>query len=106
MEDKVLYEEWDKNGFEIPKEYHLIENSSLSEAICVFYSAGGYDFFHVVNPQKYASAWFDFMGGLYADIVGGKYKADGKRYCNPLSEEKRALLAERGVPDVFTGDTI
>lgn len=106
MENKVLYEEWDTNGFEIPKEYRLNENSSLSEAVCTFYSAGGYEFFNVVNPQKYASNWLDFIGGLCADIVGGKYKADGKRYTNPLSEEKLALLAERGVPDIFTGNTI
>lgn len=106
MEDKVFYEEWDKNGFEIPKEYRLSENSSLSEAICVFYSAGGYDFFNVVNPKKYAYAWLNFIGGLYADIVSGKYKADGNRYCNPLSEEERALLAGCGVPDIFTGNTI
>ena len=39
--------------------------------------AGGYDFFEAINPEKYASNWLNFMGGLYSEIENGKYKPDG-----------------------------
>ena len=98
--------EWDEAGFEIPKEYFLTEHSYLHEAIKVFYSAGGYDFFKVVRPEKYADKWLDFIGNLYQEIYNGKYISDGVLHDNPLDSEKRKSLKEQGVPDVFTGDTL
>ena len=29
---------------------------------------GEFDFFKVINPKKYASNWFDFIGNLYTEI--------------------------------------
>ena len=80
----------------------LKENSFLHEAISVFYAAGGYDFFKVVNPKKYATGWLDFLGNLYAEIMAGKYKKDINRYENPLSDSERSSLIEQGVPNIFT----
>lgn len=98
------YAEWDNAGFVIPYELLLYENSSLADALNVFYKAGGYDFFKVVNPDKYASAWLDFMGNLYAEIEDGKYKSGGEHFIFPLSEEQRRSLTEQGVPEKFTSD--
>ena len=50
--------------------------------------AGGYDFFEAISPQKYASNWLNFMGGLYSEIENGKYKPDGKYHENPLTEKQ------------------
>lgn len=69
--DKVGYKEWDDSQFVIPKAFYLDENSKLHEAITVFYMAGGYDFFEVINPKKYASNWLNFMGDLYSEIENG-----------------------------------
>lgn len=101
---KVGYEEWDKQGFATPKDLYLDENSKLHEAIDVFYTAGGYDFFEVRNPAKYASNWLDFVGNLYSEIVDGKYEPDGKYHKNPLTQEQRNTLIEQGVPEIFTID--
>lgn len=50
--ERLNYSEWDNVDFVLPKELILKENSFLHEAIYVFYAAGGYDFFKVVNPKK------------------------------------------------------
>lgn len=106
IDDKVGYEEWDNSQFVIPKVFCLYENSKLHEAINVFYMAGGYDFFEVVNPQKYASNWLDFMGRLYSEIENGRYKPDGKYHKNPLTEKQKNSLIKQGVPEIFINDTI
>lgn len=98
------YAEWDNADFVIPNELLLNGNSSLSDALNVFYNAGGYDFFKVVNPDKYASMWLDFMGNLYAEIEDGKYKLGEENFKFPLSEEQRRSLIEQGVPERFTSD--
>ena len=102
--ERVNYGEWDNRDFMIPAELQLTDNSFLHEAIQVFYKAGGYDFFKVINPEKYASKWLDFVGDLYRDIVGGKYKTDGKFRKIPLSDEDKMSLKEQGVPALFTDD--
>ncbi|WP_410496842.1 hypothetical protein QTL86_06605 [Cellulosilyticum sp. ST5] len=102
--DKIGYEEWDENGFIIPDEYQLNENSKLHEAINVFYTAGGYDFFKVIRPEKYATNWLDYISELYNDIVEGKYQPDGNNHSILLSDAKRKPLIEQGVPEVFTSD--
>ena len=102
--ERVNYGEWDKHNFIIPAELQLTDNSFLHEAIQVFYKAGGYDFFKVINPEKYASKWMDFVSGLYLDIEKGKYKADGRFHKIPLSDEDRMSLKEQGVPELFTDD--
>lgn len=98
------YAEWDNADFVIPNELLLNGNSSLSDALNVFYNAGGFDFFKVIRPEKYASAWIEFIGGLYADIEDGVYKPDGGHFAFPLSEQERASLIEQGVPERFTSD--
>lgn len=98
------YAEWDDENFVIPAELALDENSSLADALTVFYKAGGYDFFKVVNPDKYASRWLEFIGCLYADVEDGEYVRDGKRFSFPLSEDIRKELKEQGVPELFTED--
>lgn len=98
------YAEWDNSDFVIPNELLLNGNSSLAEALNVFYKAGGYDFFKVVNPDKYASRWLEFMGNLYAEIEDGKYRSNGENFKFSLSEEQRRSLMEQGVPEKFTSD--
>ena len=102
--ERVNYGEWDKHNFIIPAELQLTDNSFLHEAIQVFYKAGGYDFFKVINPEKYASKWMDFVSCLYLDIEKGKYKADGRFHKIPLSDEDRMSLKEQGVHELFTDD--
>lgn len=75
--DKIGYEEWDSPRFIVPKNFYLDENSKLHEAIKVFYLAGGFDFFKVINPEKYATNWLDFVGNS---------------------------LIMQGVPEIFTND--
>lgn len=96
------YFEWDDENFKIPEKFLLGDNSTLGEAVNVFYEAGGYDFFNVSDPKHYGLKWLEFMGNLYSDIEDGKYKSDGKTYSIPLSAEKIRELASRGVSDIFT----
>ena len=98
---RVNYGEWDNIHFMIPEELKLTSDSFLHEAIQVFYKAGGADFFKVLDPEKYAAKWLDFVGGLYADIEEGKYKTDGRYHKNPLSDMDRLSLREQGVPDLL-----
>ena len=102
--DKIGYEEWDSADFVIPNELILAGNSNLADALRVFFAAGGYDFFKVIDPEKYASNWLDFIGNLYADIEDGIYKHDEGHFAFPLSENERDSLIEQGVPDIFTRD--
>lgn len=102
--ERLNYAEWEGESFSVPRELILGENAELSDALNVFYKAGGYDFFKVVDPEKYASAWLEFVGGLYADIEDGRYSQGGKRFVFPFSEETRKELEEQGVPNRFTRD--
>ena len=102
--EKVNYSEWDNKDFIIPKEFELTSNSFLHEAIYVFYKAGGFDFFKVIDTRKYADKWLDFVGGLYADIVEGKYKSDRGIHKSLLSDEEKNSLREQGIPDLFIDD--
>ena len=102
--DRINYEEWDSPGHTIPDEWQLDDSTPLHRAIEVFFAVGGYDFFKVVRPEKYADNWLDFVGSLYSGIVEGTYKSDGKAHKNPLDAEKRASLREQGVPEIFTED--
>jgi len=102
--ERVNYEEWDHYDFIIPAEFELSSESFLHEAIQVFYKAGGFDFFKVITPAKYATKWLDFVGGIYADIEEGKYKSDGKYHKNPLPDTDRLLLKEQGVSNLFIED--
>ena len=104
VSDKVGYEEWDNDDFVIPKEFILGNTGTLADALRVFYAAGGYDFFKVTDPEKYASGWLEFIGNLYADIEDGVYKREGGHFVFPLSEEQRDSLVEQGVPKRFTDD--
>lgn len=102
--ERLNYAEWEEKNFSVPPELILDENAELADALNVFYKAGGYDFFKVVNPDKYASAWLEFIGGLYADIKDGRYIQGGKRFVFPFSEDIRKELKEQGVPKLFTED--
>lgn len=102
--DRVNYEEWDNHDFTIPTELKLTKDSFLHEAIQVFYKAGGFDFFKVIDADKYATKWLDFVGELYSDIEDGKYKTDGKYHKNPLSDTDKESLRAQGVPDIFIDD--
>lgn len=104
MPERINYREWDNQDFIIPTELQLTNKSFFHEAIQVFYKAGGYDFFKVINPEKYATKWLKFMGDLYSDIEKGKYKTDGRFHKIPLSDEDRMSLKEQGVPKLFTDD--
>ncbi len=99
--------EWDEPGFEVMRQYILTGGSDLEDALGVFYSAGGYDFFNVVDPRYYGDRWLEFIGNLYSEIDDGKYAPSGKpykRYAIPLTEEQKRELSSRGVPDVFVTD--
>lgn len=98
------YAEWDNADFVLPDELLLDDSSSLADALNVFYKAGGYDFFKVVNPDKYASRWLEFIGSLYADIEDGRYDKNREHFAFPLSEDKRRSLIEQGVPEMFTSN--
>lgn len=98
--NKVGYAEWDNENFALPSG----DFASLEDALTAFYSAGGYDFFEVVDPEKYASRWLEYVGGLYADIESGKYTISGKGCALPLTQKQRSELSAQGVPDIFTKD--
>lgn len=101
---KCKFYEWDEVAFVLPDKYILNENSDLAEALNVFYSAGGYDFFNVVEPEYYASNWLDFIGNLYSEIMDGRYSSNGKQFVIPLTEVQKQELSERDVPEVFVTD--
>lgn len=98
------YYEWDKDSFVFPSEWVLDNESDLGSALKVFYAAGGYDFFNVIDPEYYASNWLDFVGDLYAEIMDDKYLPGSTKYVIPLTDAQKQELAERGVPEVFVTD--
>ncbi len=98
--DKVGYAQWDDEDLALPSGCF----DSLEDALTAFYSAGGYDFFEVIDPEKYASRWLEYVGSLYADIESGKYPVSGKGCTLPLTPQQRSELSARGVPDIFTKD--
>lgn len=98
------YHEWDDSSFVLPKEYCLDESSDLADALNVFYQAGGYYFFNVVNPEYYASNWLEFIGSLYSAIMEDKYISDGKQFAVPLDDEQKQELLSRNVPERFIKD--
>lgn len=102
--ERYKYFMWDEKSFTLLGEFALNENSDLADALNVFFAAGGYDFFNVVNPKYYSDKWLEFVGNLYEEIVNGKYAASDKKYKIPLSREQREELANRGVPEVFVRD--
>ena len=68
--------------------------------------AGGFDFFKVTNPEKYASNWLDFIGNLYSEIENEIYETDGKYHKNPLTDEQRESLIIQGVHKLFINDIV
>lgn len=102
--EKCRFYEWDEATFVLPSEYALDENSDLADALNVFYSAGGYDFFNVAEAEYYASNWLDFVGSLYVKIENEEYGSNGKRFVIPLSNKQKQELSKRGVPSVFVTD--
>ena len=98
------FAEWDDEDFILPEELVLTDDSYLHEAIEVFYKAGGFSFFQVIDADQYSPNWLDFVGGLYSDIEEGKYKPDGNCHKNPLSDFKKQVLTEQGVPEIFIED--
>lgn len=102
--DDYPYAAWDRADFRLPEEWRLSEASTLADALYVFYAAGGYDFFEVVDADCYASNWLDFVGGLYAAVEEGVYRKGDGHFRFPLSEEIRHSLIGQGVPPVFTTD--
>ena len=64
MSDKCKY----YDNFILPAEYHLEENADLADALNVFWSVGGLDFFNVTEPDYYAVNWLEFVGMLYSRI--------------------------------------
>lgn len=98
------YAEWDKPNFKIPDELKLSETSSLGDALYVFYEAGGYDFFEVVDADQYAPNWLDFVGNLYTSIEDGMYIKGNGHFHFPLSNEIRSKLILQGVPSIFVTD--
>lgn len=104
MKEQYMYYEWDRESFVLPNKYILNDDNNLADALSVFYSVGGYDFFNVVDPRYYSDNWLSFVGDLYEEITRGKYASGGKCYMIPLSKEQKQELAERGVPEVFVTD--
>ena len=101
---KCKFYEWDEPTFVLADEYILDDNSDLADALSVFYSVGGYDFFNVVEAEYYASNWLDFVGNLYSEIMDERYRSNGKQFVVPLTDVQKQELSERGVPDVFITD--
>lgn len=102
--NKCNFYQWDEPNFVLPDEWKLDENSSLEDALKVFWSAGGLDFFNVTEAEYYADNWVDFIGDLYTSIDEGEFSAKGTGYKIPLPDEIKNELAERGVPAVFLTD--
>lgn len=101
---KCKFYEWDEAAFVLPDEYILDDSSDLADALNVFYSAGGYDFFNVVEAEYYASNWLDFVGNLYSEIMDARYRSNGKQFVVPLTDVQKQELSARGVPEVFVTD--
>lgn len=102
--EKYKFYEWDESTFVLPDEYILDDNSDLADALNVFYLAGGYDFFNVVEPKYYSDNWMDFVANLYNEIMENRYVSDGKKIIIPLTDKQKQELFERGVPEVFLTD--
>lgn len=102
--EKCKYYEWDEPNFVLPDKFNLEEKSDLADALDIFWSAGGLDFFNVVDPKFYASNWLEFMGSLYYKIECGEFVATDKTYHVPISNEQKKELVSRNVPDVFITD--
>lgn len=98
------YAAWDAADFRLPDVWKLCKDESLGRALMVFYAAGGYDFFEVVDADHYASTWLDFIGNLYTAIDSGVYGKGESHFRFPLSEKVREQLILQGVPAVFTTD--
>ncbi len=103
-EKKYRFYKWDEVAFILPDEYTIEDSSDLADALRVFYSVGGYDFFNVVDPRYYAANWLNFIGNLYEEIMVGKYVSAGKHYTIPLNEAQKQELTRRGVCKVFVTD--
>ncbi|MBQ8604413.1 MAG: hypothetical protein IJ410_06195 [Oscillospiraceae bacterium] len=104
QKEKYRFSQWDEESFVLPKEYILDKNSDLADALNVFYSAGGYEFFNVMEPEYYSGNWLNFIGNLYAEIDDGLYTLSNKEFTVPLTDEQKMELAERGVPQMFVTD--
>lgn len=102
--DDHPYAAWDRADFRLYEEWKLNEASSLADALYVFYAAGGYDFFEVIDADCYASNWLNFVGGLYTAVENGVYQKGESHFRFPLSDEVRRSLIEQGVPPIFTTD--
>ncbi len=102
--DHYNYYQWDEPDFVLPYEFKLDENSSLEDALRVFWTAGGLDFFNVMEPKYYADNWVDFIGNLYTSIDNGEFSVKGTGYKIPLPNKTKKELTERGVPLVFLTD--
>lgn len=101
---KGKYYEWDENDFVLPEKYQLGKNASLVEALNVFWSAGGLDFFNVTDPRYYASNWLDFLGMLYRRIADGEFVVSTQEYTVPLTAQQKEELLDHGVPAIFVTD--
>lgn len=55
--------------------------------------AGGFDFFKVTNPEKYASNWLDFIGNLYSEIENEIYETE---VCKQFKPRDGGLGGYRG----------
>ena len=97
-----FYEEWDAPGSVLPASFRLTAQSTVQEALQVFYAAGGYAFFKVTDPEYYSPAWLAFVGGLYRKIEEGQYRPGDAPFQLPLTEAQRLSLIQQGVPAVFT----
>ena len=104
QDNKCKYYEWDEATFVIPKEFQLGISSELADALNVFWTAGGLDFFNVNDSKYYAESWLEFMGALYSKIADGEFVVTDRIYQIPLSNEQKKDLARRGVPEVFITD--
>lgn len=98
---RCKFYEWDEDTFILPSEYILDENNDLADALKIFYLAGGYDFFNVIEAEYYASNWLDYVGNLYRDIMDNRFNSNGKNFTVPLTDEQKQELLDRGVPEVF-----
>jgi len=101
MLNKYKYYEWDEEKFVIPQKYYLKINADLADALNVFWSAGGFDFFNISNPKYYSQNWLDFISTLYNRINNGEFIINNKIYIIPLSDKQKEELSNRGVPSIF-----